>query len=122
RHRCRRIARSPQGAADRVRAATFDGPHPRIRADERGRTRPPEVEPLPEMHAEALQRGQLAGCLDAFGDEVELERLTQGDDRAGDRLVLPVDVDALDEGLVDLEDVEREPAQVGQRGVAGPEV
>jgi hypothetical protein len=44
------------------------------------------------------------------------------DDRPGQGGVLAVAGDRVDEGLVDLEDVDREAAQVAERGVAGAEV
>ena len=44
------------------------------------------------------------------------------DDRRGERGDLAALVEAVDEGLVDLQDVDRELADVVQRGVAGAEV
>ena len=52
----------------------------------------------------------------------EAERLRERDDRAGDRRALVVLAEGGDEAAVDLQHVEREAVQVGERRVAGAEV
>jgi len=41
---------------------------------------PGEVVALAELAAELAQGSQLFGCLDAFGDRLQAERLTEGED------------------------------------------
>jgi hypothetical protein len=60
--------------------------------------------------------------LDALDDQGPVQRAGHRDHRRDDGLVLLVPAQASDEAPVDLENVEREPAQVGQRRVAGAEV
>jgi len=75
---------------------------------------PGEVVALAELAAELAQGGQLFGCLDAFGDRLQTERLTEGQDPPGEGGVLGALGHAGDEGAVDLEDVDREALQVAQ--------
>ena len=60
--------------------------------------------------------------LDTFGDDGEVQRLGEADDRAHDRLALGVPAETVDERAVDLQRVDREPLEVGERRVAGAEV
>src|SRR5215468_2234406 len=55
-----------------------------------GVERPREPVPLDFVATLAAQVVQLLGGLDAFGDDVEAERMRQRDDRRGDRRVLRV--------------------------------
>jgi transcriptional regulator with XRE-family HTH domain len=65
---------------------------------------------------------ELAAQLDALGHGLDAERLAQRDDRVRERGFLGSFADILDEHTVDLDDIDREPSKVAQRGVAGPEV
>ena len=66
---------------------------------------------------------RLRARLDALGDARELQRRRQLDDRPGQRAALVVaGIEAVDERLGHLQDVDREAAQVAQRRVARPEV
>ena len=65
---------------------------------------------------------ELIGSLDALGDRAEVEDAGELDDRGGERGLLAAFRHAVDEGLVDLQDVDGEAADVVQRGVAGSEV
>src|SRR5262245_40295612 len=60
--------------------------------------------------------------LDALGDDLEVERAAERDDRAREVLAALDAPEALHERAVDLQDVDREPVQVGERRVAGAEV
>ena len=53
---------------------------------------------------------------------VQPERLAERHDRVGERPLARAAVGRTDEVAGDLEDVDREPAQVAERRVAGPEV
>ena len=77
---------------------------------------------LAELAGELEQPLALLGALDALGDDREAEDLAEVDDRPQQRGLVARLPDALDERLVDLQAVQRHPAQVAQRGVAGPEV
>jgi len=65
---------------------------------------------------------ELLARLDALGDDVELERPGEGDDRLGDRRVVRGGRDLADEGAVDLERVGGEEPERAERRVAGAEV
>ena len=70
------------------------------------------------LHERALQlkeRGVLFAGLDAFGHDAEAEVLGECDDGGDDRGVLFFGADRAYEGFVDLENVDGEGAQVGQR-------
>ena len=61
-------------------------------------------------------------CLDALGDDAQVEPVGEVDGRADDRGVLRAVGHARDERLVDLELVDAELFEVGERGVTGAEV
>src|SRR5829696_2445614 len=84
--------------------------------------RPGEPVALALLAAEGDQVGRLLGLLDALGHGVELEGVAELHDGVGQGGVLPTPADPVDERLVDLEDVDREAAQVAERRVAGAEV
>ena len=75
--------------------------------------------PWPSPHPRPLQRGGLRHRLDALGDHVELQRGRHVDDRAHDRAVHAALLELAHEGAVELEPVQRELAQRGQRAT-GP--
>ena len=72
--------------------------------------------------AEAAQLRELRLVFDPLGDHVEREGPRHADDRLDDRRPLLLDAERVDEGAVDLERVEREAVEVGERRVAGAEV
>ena len=75
---------------------------------------PGEVVALAELAAELAEGGQLLGCLDAFGDRLQTERLGEGEDAPGQGGVLGAPGHAGDKGAVDLENVDREALQVAR--------
>src|ERR1700675_2949947 len=71
---------------------------------------------------EFVEGSQLVVFFDAFGDRNQAQGVAQLDDAAnhgGPRSVL---IDPVDEGLVDLEDVNWEIPKFAERGMAGSEV
>ena len=73
------------------------------------------------------RRRSSASCaarLDAFGDRLQAERVGEAHDGGDDGAVVRVaaSVEAVDEGAVDLQQVDREAPQVAERRVAGAEV
>src|SRR4051794_25484086 len=82
---------------------------------------PGDLIALGEVAAEAPQRGQLLRRLDAFGDGGHPEDGSQVDDGLDDGLGRGI-LDRRGEAAVELEHVEREVLQPGERGVAGAEV
>src|SRR4051794_17553568 len=82
------------------------------------RHRAGEVVALCEAAAHFAQGGQLAELLDAFGHGRHAEALAELDDRVGERGVVGQRAEPLDERAVDLQRVDREAPQVGQRRVA----
>ena len=106
-------ARSPNSAATPSREQA---------GDLLGRQRPREEVALRVVAAEAAQLGELGLVLDPLGDHVERERPGHADDRLDDRRPLLLDAERVDERAVDLQRVEGEAVEVGERGVAGAEV
>ena len=78
--------------------------------------------PWPSSQPSPRSRSAWAGLLDALGDDPQAERVAEGDDRVGERPLVRVAVRRDDELPGDLQDVDREAAQVAQRRVAGAEV
>ena len=72
--------------------------------------------------AEPAQLRELGLVLDPLGDHVQREGAGHADDRLDDRRALLLDPERVDEGAVDLQRVEGEAVEVGERGVAGAEV
>ena len=68
--------------------------------------------PLRPVGAHLLQRTQLALLFDAFDDDAEPEVVPEVDDRTHDREVLMVGEHVADEGLVDLDLVDRKLLQL----------
>ena len=60
--------------------------------------------------------------LDPFGDGFNAEMARQIDQRAHEEAVVGRTRDVLNEGAVDLDDVDAEAAQAAKRGVAGAEI
>src|SRR3546814_20511047 len=81
--------------------------------------RPRQPEPLDFVAALGTQELQLRLGLDALGDDVQPQRVGHGDDRAGDRGIVRLAREVVDEFLVDLDGGERTPIAIGERGIAG---
>ena len=81
-----------------------------------------EQEPLRVVAAELLEPLVLCGPFDPLGDAAEVEHAGQADDRGRESALPIVAVNAVDEPLVDLEDVDRQLEDVAQRRVPGAEV
>ena len=77
---------------------------------------------LRDIAAKIAQEGEDALALDALGDDLEPEVVAEHDGRTNNCLVAGVRLDVTDEGVVDLEDVDRKPLQIAERGVAAAEV
>jgi hypothetical protein len=73
----------------------------------------------PRGNAEPPQRGDLEGCLDAFGDDGCAGLGGEGDESRGEGPAYGVGVDALGECDIELEDVGADTDQVLQAGVTG---
>ena len=64
----------------------------------------------------------LAFGFHSLGNDVEAQSLAQRNDRLADCSIVRVRQDVGDEGAVDLDLVERQTLQVGQRRIAGAEI
>src|SRR6478672_2494825 len=84
--------------------------------------RPAEVEALSLLAAELAHDRVLLGGLDPLGDQVELQRMPEVDDPLEQHKVAVLGADLRRETPVDLDDVDRELAQIRERRVAGAEV
>lgn len=69
-----------------------------------------------------LEHRPLRRLLYAFGNDLERQAVGQRDDGAGDRLVGRRALDVADEGLVDLEPVDRKASQVAEAGNSRTEI
>src|ERR1700751_250423 len=83
--------------------------------ERRLRHRACEQESLAEFAPETAERADLLGLLDSLCDDFEVETLADRDDRRGQA---GVGVAGSEEGAVHLEDVDRQPAEIAQGGVA----
>ena len=83
---------------------------------------PGEEVTLTEATASDPQVGELTRGFDAFADRVEMQSLSESDDRAQEGGIGRVVLERMQELLVDLDQVHRELAQVAQRGVAGSKI
>src|SRR5881396_1027639 len=83
------------------------------------RRRPPEQVALRLVATFLLQELQLGIGLDAFGQHRQAQAAAEAEHGADDGGGLIVAIDRLDERAVDLDLVERERAQVRERGIAG---
>ena len=68
------------------------------------------------------QELELLGGFDAFGGDVQTEFFREGDDGFHQAGVFGVGGDVADKGAVDLDFVQGQALQIGQRGVTGAEV
>jgi hypothetical protein len=78
--------------------------------------------PWGQVAAEPSHRQELLGGLDALGDRDQPQRVCDAHNVGRDRRVLRVDADALHEGAIDLDDVDREVAEMAERREPGAEV
>src|SRR5450830_1640950 len=79
----------------------------------------------PALHELDLVLAQVVGLLlgfDAFGDDLQLERLGHAEDVGRHAAGGGIGADGVDEGFIDLECIQRQALQVGQAGVTGTEV
>src|SRR5690606_31762393 len=81
-----------------------------------------EEEALEGIAAGPGQELVLLDRLDALGGDLHSARPGEVDDRANDRHAALAPVDPVDEGLVDLDPVDLEMTQMGEGGIAGPEI
>ncbi len=77
---------------------------------------------LHDLDAVGPQQGRLSLGFDPFGHQVEGHGTRHGDDCCHDVKSFPRPVDVFDEGLVDLEHVDRQAAQIAERRMAGAEI
>src|SRR2546422_3002438 len=84
--------------------------------------RPPGEIALQEVAAAIPEELALHRGLDAFGDDLDLERVREGHDRRDDGALVLVPGHVGDEGAVDLHLVHRKALQVGEARVAGAEI
>src|SRR5438045_2461795 len=122
---------TPRATPARARRAVTGGLcRQRRRALRRWRERPQlldrdrhrEIVTLSAVASEGPEAIDLLGPFHALGRDVHVERVAQGDHRLHDGGLGRDAVDALDEGAVELDDVDREPAQIPESRVAGAEV
>ena len=81
-----------------------------------------EQEALAAVAVLVPQQRELLLLLDALGEGLDRERLAELHEGVDQRLALLVALSTRDERAVDLQRVDREALQVGERGVAGAEV
>ena len=77
---------------------------------------------LAHVAAQALQEGVLAFGFHAFGHHGQAQVVGQADGGGADGGVVGVGFQVFDKGAVELEAVQRQALEVGERGVAGAEV
>src|SRR5271165_5599424 len=78
-----------------------------------------EEKALPELTPDGPKTVHLVFLLDALGDGLKVQRVSELDDGLGKHAAVCGLPDIVNEGLVDLQDVDREPLQVAERGIAG---
>src|SRR5579864_8378415 len=83
---------------------------------------PREEIALPGIAVLALELGQLRALLDALGERLQVERLAEAHEDVDEGRRLLRRRHGADEAAVDLDRVDRELAQVGERAVTGAEV
>ncbi len=81
-----------------------------------------ETEALNLVATMRVQEPELFVGLDTFGHDDEVETVRKSDDRSHDGDAASLAVDALDEGPVDLDGVDRHLGQIGQSAESRPEV
>src|ERR1019366_10444085 len=89
-----------------------------LRLEDVDRHRLAEQEALEGQAAVALEEAALRLGLDPFGDDGEAEALGQRDDRVRDRRVVGPAGQVAYDRAVDLDLVERQPREIGERRIA----
>ena len=84
--------------------------------------RPGDAVALGNVAAQLQQDQAVFRRLDALGDNVSVEGAGEADDAFDDGQIVRVVEHVADEGLVDLERIGGQTAEVGQRRVTGPEI
>ena len=112
----------PSVRRPRLSRAPVSRPREQPRLGLRHRRGPPEVEALVGPAAVLAQEPVLLLGLHALGDHGEPERPRERQDHPRDGRVGRVAQHVLDERAVDLDLVQRQPLEVAERGVPGPEV
>ena len=108
---------------DRVQSATVRRRDQANKGSEGGGCyRPADEIALHVVAAAGPQEIDLRLGFHAFGDHLDLQLLRQRDDRAGDRLVVVVARNILDEGPVDLQPADGKALQRAEAGIAGAEI
>src|SRR4029077_14948102 len=77
---------------------------------------------LPFGAAVRLQKVELFLGFDAFGNDALIEAFAHVDDGADNGGIVGVAADLVDEGLVDLEDINGKLAEIAETGIAGAKV
>src|SRR3989475_4797180 len=117
------------GAADKAAMIRFSEPGREFASGEAavflqhplallGRRRNREVIALDLVAAVCGEQLELLLCFHALGNDLELETVREADDRERDHRVFRVRGDVADEGVVDLERVDRETLQVREARIA----
>src|SRR5450631_4779045 len=81
-----------------------------------------EIIPLHLIAAPCSEEIQLRFSFNTFSDYLQLETVSQRDDGHGNACVVGLGGDIANEGSIDLECIERKTLQIGQAGIAGPEI
>ena len=84
--------------------------------------RPREEEALAALAAQFAQQLELVAALDALGDDLEMQRVGQLDDLLDDDAICGTAGQVAEEGAIDLELADRQPAQHVERRPPGTEV
>src|SRR6476619_3503623 len=90
--------------------------------DGRSRRWPAEAIALALAAARQPKHVRLLLGLDALGDQAERQAVAHADDCTDDRHGLHIERQAADEGLVDLDLVDWEAADIAERGIARTEI
>ena|ERR1700735_2267613 len=86
------------------------------------RERPAEMVSLRLIASMILEEGKILGGFNSFGNDSEMETLSHADNRTHNCSVTGRTGDLADEGLIDLEGIQRKFSQVAQAGITCAEV
>jgi hypothetical protein len=98
------------------------GPAPHQRGNRIGVHRAGIEVALSRKAAHRREHFRLLDMLDPFGNHLDAQLGGNADHAFDDDLAGPVGNEAIDEGLVDLDEIDRHGHQVGERGKAGAEI
>src|SRR6202041_3083690 len=113
-------SRSGQRLRERFGELSLPGAEERLGSERVERAR--EQEALAAVALLVLEQVELVRALDALGERLDRHRLAELHERADQRLAFGVLTETRDERAVDLQRVDRELLEMGERGVAGAEV